>query len=97
VAFVGATVLWYELWDEHPVLSCSGFAVASAVGVLRLTNRRHWVSDVLAGAGIGMLATSVVYYFEPLKRWQPFSKPDKLALMPYYDGAQAGVTLTFKL
>ncbi|MDR1437325.1 MAG: phosphatase PAP2 family protein, partial [Candidatus Symbiothrix sp.] len=86
VAFTGATVLYHEFKETNTVLAYSGFVVATAVGVLRMTNRRHWISDVLAGAGIGILSVNMIYYFEPLKRWQPFSRSLPLTLLPYYNG-----------
>ncbi len=52
----------------------SGLAVASTVGVLRVLNNKHRVSDVLAGAGIATGITALVYYFKPLEHWNPFGK-----------------------
>lgn len=71
-AFMGATALYLEYKDTNVPLAYSGYVIGSAAGILRMTNNRHWISDVLAGAGIGMLVTRLVYYFEPLKNWQPF-------------------------
>jgi membrane-associated phospholipid phosphatase len=96
VAFVGAAVMYHEFRHTHRLLAYSGFFVATAVGALRQTNRRHYISDVLAGAGIGMLVTNIVYHFEPLKTWQPFSKSDNLSLLPYYDGHSAGLSLAIR-
>ncbi|MDR3188407.1 MAG: phosphatase PAP2 family protein [Prevotellaceae bacterium] len=93
VAFVGAAVMYHEFRETKPVLAYSGFVVATAVGVLRQTNRRHYISDVLAGAGIGILITNLTYHFEPLKAWQPFSKSQNLSLLPYCSGESAGMTL----
>ena len=95
VAFVGAAVMYHEFRNTNRLLAYSGFAVATAVGALRQTNRRHYISDVLAGAGIGMLTVNMIYHFEPLKAWQPFSKSDHLALLPYYDGNSVGLSFTF--
>ena len=71
-AFVMATVLFHEFKDNKPALAYSGFAFATATGVLRVLNNAHWVSDVLVGAGIGIIITDLVYRFEPLKNWNPF-------------------------
>jgi hypothetical protein len=38
----------------------------------------------------------MVYHFKPLKAWQPFSKSDKVALLPYYDGKNVGLSLAIK-
>jgi membrane-associated phospholipid phosphatase len=71
-AFVMATMLFHEFKDTKPALAYSGFAFATATGVLRVLNNAHWVSDVLVGAGIGIIITDLVYRFEPLKNWNPF-------------------------
>ena len=71
-AFVMATVLFHEFKDTKPAFAYSGFAFATATGVLRVLNNAHWVSDVLVGAGIGIIITDLVYRFEPLKNWNPF-------------------------
>ena len=61
-AFVGATILHKEYGLTHsPWYSIGGYAVATATGVMRVLNNRHWVSDVLAGAGIGILSTELAY------------------------------------
>jgi hypothetical protein len=72
-AFVGATVLYHELRESQPILAYSGFALATATGVLRITNDAHWLPDVMAGAAIGILVTNLVYQIKPLKSFQPFS------------------------
>lgn len=70
-AFMMATVLFHEFKETKPVLAYSGFVFASATGALRVLNNAHWVSDVLVGAGIGIIVTDLVYRFEPLKNWNP--------------------------
>ncbi|MDR1342664.1 MAG: phosphatase PAP2 family protein [Prevotellaceae bacterium] len=97
VAFVGATVMYHEFKNTNKLVAYSGFVVATAVGILRQTNQRHWVSDVLAGAGIGVLSTNLIYYFEPLKNWQIFPKSDKISILPYYDGKSTGLSLSVVL
>jgi len=77
-AFMMATVLFHEFKETKPVLAYSGFVFASATGALRVMNNAHWVSDVLVGAGIGIIVTDLVYRFEPLKDWNPF-KNDKIS------------------
>ena len=39
--------------------------MASLIGTARVYNNKHWVSDVVAGAGIGILSTKVVYWAYP--------------------------------
>jgi membrane-associated phospholipid phosphatase len=71
--FVGATALHCHYRKTHPWLARSGFLFAATTGALRVTNDVHWVPDVLAGAGIALLITRLVYYWNPLEDWHPFS------------------------
>ncbi len=67
-AFVGAEIMRREFGREHPWIAVGGYTAAAATGFLRMSNNRHWMSDVLAGAGIGMLSTSLVYWAYPYLR-----------------------------
>ncbi|MGL6269559.1 MAG: phosphatase PAP2 family protein [Chitinophagaceae bacterium] len=60
-AFRGAEIVFQELKDTHRVMSYSGYLVASAVGVLRIYNKAHFLTEVLAGAGLGILSTKLTY------------------------------------
>jgi membrane-associated phospholipid phosphatase len=40
---------------------CS-YAVATGTGILRMYNNKHWLGDVAAGAGIGILSTTLSYW-----------------------------------
>lgn len=61
-AFVGATLLHKEYGlTRSPWWSVAGYGVATATGVMRVLNNRHWISDVLSGAGIGILSTELAY------------------------------------
>lgn len=60
-AFVAATFLHKEYGHKSIWYSVAGYSMASAVGVCRMVSNRHWASDVLAGAGIGILSTNLVY------------------------------------
>ena len=61
-AFVGATILHKEYGlTRSPWYSVAGYGVATATGVMRVLNNRHWVSDVLSGAGIGIMSTELAY------------------------------------
>lgn len=53
VAFTGAELVRMEYgWGW----GAGAYAVSASVAALRLYNGRHWLSDVLAGAGIGILS-----------------------------------------
>ena len=64
-AFVGAEMLRREYGSEYPIVAIAGYTVATSVGLLRMYNNRHWASDVLAGAGVGILSVSLMYWLAP--------------------------------
>ncbi len=68
-AFSGAEFMQLEYKGHSPFLRYSGYAMATATGALRMYNNRHWLSDVIAGAGVGILSTRVSYWlWESMKR-----------------------------
>lgn len=62
VAFTGAEIIRREYGEEYPWIAVAGYVVATTVGVLRVWNNRHWAGDVLAGAGLGILSVTLVYW-----------------------------------
>lgn len=60
-AFLGAHLAYKEFKDSSPVLAWSGYVIATFVAGSRLYNNRHWVSDVVAGAGFGILSVELSY------------------------------------
>lgn len=68
-AFRGAEIFHQELKQKNNLLSYSGYVVATAVGVLRIYQKRHYFSQVVAGAGLGMLSTKLTYWiFDKITR-----------------------------
>lgn len=66
-AFVAATILHKEYGlTRSPWFSVAGYACATATGVMRVFNNRHWISDVVAGAGVGILSTELGYWIGDL-------------------------------
>ena len=64
-AFVGAELVRIEYGEDHPWLAVGAYAIATATGALRIYNNRHWFSDVIAGAGIGILSARIGYWLLP--------------------------------
>ena len=61
-AFMNATFLHKEYGQyRHPLYSVGAYTVATVTALGRQLNDRHWISDVLAGAGIGILSTELGY------------------------------------
>ena len=66
-SFVAATVFHKEYGlTRSPWYSVAGYGVATATGVMRVLNNRHWISDVIAGAGIGIMSTELGYWIGDL-------------------------------
>lgn len=67
-AFVGAELMNQELGWRSPWYSVAGYSMATGTALLRIMNNRHWLSDVIAGAGIGMLTTKFSYWL--YSKWE---------------------------
>ncbi len=61
-AFMTATMLTKEYGHKSPWVGIAAYATASSTGFMRMANNKHWLSDVLTGAGIGILSTEVGYW-----------------------------------
>lgn len=55
-AFVGSTLLALHFRKYRWVVLLA-FLFAASVGMLRMMNNRHWLNDVLFGAGLGMFVS----------------------------------------
>lgn len=101
-AFMTATMLTKEYGHLSPWIGVGAYGVASASGVMRMVNNKHWLSDVLTGAGIGILSTEVGYYLSGLlfkdkglhKVGQPatFDRMDKPSFLGLYLGVNVPVS-----
>ena len=65
-AFSGAEFLRQEYKDVSPWYGIAGYTIATATGILRMYNNKHWLRDVVAGAGFGILATQTAYWLYPI-------------------------------
>ena len=95
-AFMGAEFLYQEYKDVSPWYGIAGYVVATGTGLFRMYNNRHWFSDVVAGAGFGILSTKVAYWIYPWmkeKIFKDISEKYSGMAMPFYNGKQAGVGL----
>lgn len=97
LAFANAGVLYQEFKNTSPFLAYSGFGIATATGAFRVINNTHWISDVIVGAGIGILVTQLIYLFDPIIKWNPFLKEEKsFVFIPRFDQEQYGVYFSMK-
>jgi membrane-associated phospholipid phosphatase len=61
-AFAAATFLSEEYKDRLPWMPYAAYTLASSVGLMRVANNRHYISDVLVGAGIGIISMKMAYW-----------------------------------
>jgi membrane-associated phospholipid phosphatase len=93
---MGAELLYQEYKEKSFWYGISGYVVASGTGAFRMYNNRHWLTDVVAGAGIGILSTKVAYWLYPTVNKLFKNKKEsnyKTAFIPYYDGKTTGFGL----
>ncbi len=99
-AFAGAEFLYQEYKDTSPWIGVAGYAVATGTGLFRMYNNRHWLTDVAAGAGIGILSTKVAYWLYPFidKTILGHTSESKTAwsFTPTYNGSQFGAVLVLQ-
>ncbi|MFI8603455.1 phosphatase PAP2 family protein [Cellulophaga baltica] len=96
ITFASGAVVYEEYKDTSALLAYSGYGFATLTGGLRLANNKHWVSDVLAGAGLGILVTKLVYHFDYLFKWNPFIYSKDMSLIPRYSEGNVGVYFSKK-
>jgi hypothetical protein len=97
-AFVAAEFLNQEYKDVSPWYPLAGYTVAAATGTLRMINNKHWLSDVVMGAGVGILSTKLVYAVYPLvKRSIAGNRTSKVLLVPAYQQGSLGFIMRVPL
>ena len=95
-AFAGAEFLWQEYKDVSVWYGISGYIVAVGTGAFIIYNDKHWLTDVAAGAGIGILSTKVAYWINPWIQDKIFKSKEKNSMStiaPFYNGKQFGIGL----
>jgi membrane-associated phospholipid phosphatase len=103
-AFAAAEFMRQEYKDVSPWYGVGGYAAAVATGALRMYNNKHWLSDVVAGAGLGILSTKAAYWMYPWvqrnivrKIFKENNNNGTSMLMPYYNSQfqSAGLSIVF--
>lgn len=98
-AFMGAELLRKEYWNVSPWIGVAGYAVAAGTGFFRMYNDRHWLTDVIAGAGIGILSVQAAYWLYPIISKTIFRKQymKNIYISPYLTNESKGLacSITF--
>lgn len=66
-AFAAATFLSEEYKDRFKWMPYAAYGIASTVGIMRMANNRHYIGDVLMGAGLGILSMKLSYWTHQYK------------------------------
>ena len=95
LAFTGAELMRSEYGTTCGI---GGYAIATGVAFLRLYNNKHWLNDVLMGAGIGILSARIGTWMLPLERkWLKMNGSNNtsstIALTPYYNPDEKSVAI----
>lgn len=62
-SFAGATVFYHAFKTESKLLAYLAYVPATITGAYRILKDKHWVSDVVFGAGLGILSSQLSYHF----------------------------------
>lgn len=97
-AFMGAEFLYQEYKDVSVWYGISGYLVATGTGFFRMYNNRHWLTDVAAGAGIGILSTKIAYWVHPFIKRNLFKDKKNTygVVVPFYNGKEYGLGMALK-
>ena len=77
-------------------IGIGAYSVAAGVAFLRLYNGRHWLNDVIAGAGVGILSARIGYWMLPLyRRWFKWEAPcsDIMVISPAYNPSDQSLSI----
>lgn len=99
-AFVAAEFMSQEFADKSPLYGIAAYTCASATAILRVYNHKHWFSDIVAGAGFGILATKAAYFIYPHFRNKLFKSKDErksTLIMPQVGRGMIGFTFSKQL
>ncbi len=97
LAFTGAELLRMEYGTAYGI---AGYTLATGIAFLRLYNNKHWLNDVLMGAGIGILSARIGAWMLPFERKlfkinKKSNKSSTIALMPTYNPLDKACMMSF--
>ncbi|WP_163323640.1 phosphatase PAP2 family protein [Draconibacterium mangrovi] len=93
IVFAAAQWMHREYGELNPWYSVGAYACATTVGIMRISKGSHWASDVLVGAGVGMISTELIYLTHQYKWDREHLK--NLEIFPFKTGSQKGLALVY--
>ena len=98
LAFAAAEWIRQEYRYRMPWLGWAAYGAATLTAGLRMYHNRHWLSDVAAGAGLGILGMQMSYWLYPLiKNKIVGTEAEKLSLAPFYRQQSLGLSVAYQL
>lgn len=97
-AFFGATILAKEYGNQSVWYPIAGYTFATATGAFRMLNNRHWASDVLVGAGFGIISAELAYLVYPRLKGVlcKSSAHTSMTILPQYNGTTTGMAFSMR-
>ena len=93
-AFAMAHFMHKEYGEKSFWYSLGAYSFAASVGVMRVARNAHWISDITAGAGIGILCTELIYLTHQYKWDRNHLK--NFDILPFRTNHQKGIALVYK-
>jgi membrane-associated phospholipid phosphatase len=98
MAFMAATMLNKEYGDMSPLIGVGAYGVATATGLMRMANNKHWLSDVMVGAGIGILSTEFGYWLaDAICKDRGLEREPKIDVVDNFNPTFLGMYMGFNL
>ncbi|GAB3848708.1 hypothetical protein GCM10028822_12000 [Hymenobacter terrigena] len=95
-AFLAASIVHTEFRDKSQWYGVGAYTIATSVAALRMINDKHWQSDVVAGAGFGILSAHLAY-LSHRNRWGRKSIGRDVSMSPtYFGNGTPGMTISWR-
>ncbi|WP_210517065.1 phosphatase PAP2 family protein [Hymenobacter terricola] len=95
-AFLAASIVHTEFRDKSQWYGVGAYTIATSVAALRMINDKHWQSDVVAGAGFGILSAHLAY-LSHRNRWGRKPIGRDVSMSPtYFGNGTPGMTISWR-
>ena len=94
-AFLAASIVHAEFRHKSQWYGVGAYTIATSVAALRMINTKHWQSDVVAGAGFGILSAHLAYLTHR-NRWGRKAIGPDIGFAPTFYGNTPGLSLTWR-
>ena len=95
-AFLAASIVHTEFRDKSQWYGVGAYTIATGVAAFRMINNKHWQSDVIAGAGFGILSAHLAY-LSHRNRWGRKAIGRDVSLAPVWSpNGGSGLSMTWR-